>query len=265
MEDYCRLLLEDFLKTSFSTVKVLVEGATTSKGQNSNRKVTLFRYVNGKKVSFPFSDERFYLRGSVEYTNPQLTVEEVQGIIGARLLETCANYFYEHGFREPDDSDVAALVELLKKPTQGFIVPFLLNTDDVEADRYSMNPLKQSIVDSGQSAFPAANVKTDELKIDEAYCKKYDGSLISQKETELIAESLRDCNGSYLDLVDSIKYSQLKDLSVFFGMDLSLFTLRMPISTLKTETKDGLLHYIIKGATAIMRLLKRLTLVWVVV
>ena len=246
MEDYCRLLLEDFLRTSFSTVKVLVEGATTSKGQNSNRKVTLFRYVNGKKVSFPFSDERFYLRGSVEYTNPQLTVEEVQGIIGTRLLETCANYFYEHGFREPADSDVAALMELLKKPTKGYIVPFLLNTDDVEADRYSMNPLKQSIVDSGQSAFPAANVKTDELKIDEAYCKKYDGSLISKKETELIAESLRDCNGSYLDLVDSIKYNQLKDLSVFFGMDLSLFTLRMPISTLKTETKDGLLHYIIK-------------------
>ena len=246
MEDYCRLLLESFLKTSISTVKVLVEGAAASKGQNSDRKVTLFRYVNGKKVSFPFSDERFYLRGSVEYTNPQLTVEEVQGIIGTRLLETCANYFYEHGFRELTDRDVAALMELLKKPTQGYIVPFLLNTDDVEADRYSMNPLKQSIVDSGQSAFPAANIKTDELKIDEAFCKKYDGSLISQIETEIIAESLRDCNGSYLDLVDSIKYNQLKDLSVFFGMDLSLFTLRMPISTLKTETKDGLLHYIIK-------------------
>jgi hypothetical protein len=73
------------------------------KGQNSNRKVTLFRYVNGKKVSFPFLDERFYLRGSVEYTNPQLTVEEVQGIIGTRLLETCANYFYEHGLHQPDD------------------------------------------------------------------------------------------------------------------------------------------------------------------
>ena len=29
-------------------------------------------------------------------------------------------------------------------------------------------------------------------------------------------------------------------------MDLSLYTLRMPISTLKTENKDGLLHYIIK-------------------
>ena len=246
MEDYCRLLLEDFLKTSFSTVKVLVEGVAASKGQNTNRKVTLFRYVDGKKVSFPFSDERFYLRGSVEYTNPQLTIEEVQGIVGTRLLETCANYFHQRGLHEPDGGDVAALSELLKKPTQGYIVPFLLNTDDVETDRYSMNPLKQSIVDSGQSAFPAANVKTDQLKIDQAYLKKYDGTLISQKEATLISESLQTSNGSYLDLVDSIKYSQLNELSEFFGMDLSLYTLRMPLSTLKTETKDGLLHYIVR-------------------
>jgi hypothetical protein len=216
------------------------------KGENSRRKVTLFRYVNGKKVSFPFSDERFYLRGSVEYTNPQLTVEEVQGIVGTRLLETCANYFFERGMRQPNDGDVVAIAELLKKPPQGYIVPFLLNTDDVEADRYSMNPLKQSIVDSGQSAFPAANVKTDQLKIDEAYLKKYDGSLISQKEAVLISESLEDSDGSYLDLVDCIKYHQLKDLSVFFGMDLTLYTLRMPLSTLQTEHKDGLLHYIIR-------------------
>ena len=89
MEDYCRLLLEDFLKTSFSTVKVLLEGAQAAKGQTPNRKVTLFRYVNGKKVSVPFENERFYLRSSVEYTNPQLTVEEVQGIIGTKMLVTC--------------------------------------------------------------------------------------------------------------------------------------------------------------------------------
>jgi hypothetical protein len=246
MEDYCKLLLEDFLNTSFATVNVLVEGAVALRGQNSNRKVTLFRYVNGKKVTFPFPDERFYLRGSVEYTNPQLTVEEVQGIIGTRLLETCANYFYERGLHQPDTGDKVALLELLKKPTQGYIVPFLLNTDDVEPDRYSMNPLKQSIVDSGQSAFPAANVKTDQLKIDGAYLKKYDGSLISKKEGELISEGLANSNGSYLDLVDSIKYSQLKDLSAFFGMDLALYTLRMPISMLKTETKDGLMHHIIQ-------------------
>ena len=151
-----------------------------------------------------------------------MTVEEVQGIVGTRLLETCANYFYVHGLRQPDDGDIVALAELLKKPTQGYIVPFLLNTDDVEADRYSMNPLKQSIVDSGQSAFPAANVKTNQLKIDEAYLKKYDGSLISQKEAALITDSLHASNGSYLDLVDSIKYTQLVELSAFFGMDLAL-------------------------------------------
>jgi hypothetical protein len=246
MEDYCRFLLEDFLKTSFPTVKVLVEGARSAKGKQTNRKVTLFRYVDGKKVSVPFVDERFYLRGSVEYTNPQLTIEEIQGIIGTRLLEACANYFYEQGLHQPNDGDVVVLSELLKKPPQGYIVPFLLNTDDVEADRYSMNPLKQSIVDSGQSAFPAANVQTDQLRIDEAYLKKYDGTLISQKEAELITESLQSNNSSYLDLVDSIKYSQLVELSEFFGMDLSLYTLRMPLSTLQTENKDGFLHYIIR-------------------
>jgi hypothetical protein len=246
MEDYCRFLLEDFLKTSFSTVKVLVEGALTAKGKKTNRKVTLFHYVAGKKVSVPFTDDRFFLRGSVEYTNPQLTIEEVQGIIGTRLLETCANYFYGRGMHQPTDGDLVALAELLKKPTRGFIVPFLLNTDDVEADRYSMNPLKQSIVDSGQSAIPAANIKTDQLKIDQTYLKKYDGTLISQKEANLITESLQASNNSYLDLVDSIKYMQLKELSEFFGMDLSLYTLRMPLSTLQKEDKDGLLHYIIK-------------------
>ena len=92
MDDYCRMLLEDFLKTSFSTVKVLVEGALGAKSKKTNRNVTLFRYVNGKKVSVPFTDERFYLRGSVEYTNPHLTVEEVQGVIGTRLLEACLLY-----------------------------------------------------------------------------------------------------------------------------------------------------------------------------
>lgn len=244
-EDYCKFLLEDFLKTSFSTVKVLVEGAKASNGLNINRKVTLFRIVNGKKVSFHFSDERFYLRGSVEYTNPQLTVEEVQGIVGTRLLETCANYFLEGGFHEPDGSDVSAIAELLHKPSQGYIVPFLLNTDDVEADRYSINPLKQSIVASGQSAFPAANLKTDHLKVDDAYVKKYDGSLISRGEAELLSEGLRNSNGSYLDFCDSIKYQQLEVLSKFFGMDLSMYALRMPLSTLQEENKDGVIHHII--------------------
>jgi hypothetical protein len=245
MEDYCRQLLEDFLKTSFQTVKVLCEGAAASKGQAPNRKVTLFRYIDGKKVSVPFVNERFYLRSSVEYTNPQLTVEEVQGIIGTKMLVAAANYYLQRGLHQPTSDDVTALSELLKKPDEGYIIPFLLNTDDVEADRYSMNPLKQSIVDSGQSAFPVVNITTNGLKIDEAYAKKYDGSMISKKECELITELLRESNDNYLEFCDSLKYIQLKELSAFFGMDLMLYSLRMPLSTLKAENKDGLLHYII--------------------
>jgi hypothetical protein len=245
MEDNCRVLLEDFLRTSFSSVKALVEGARAVNSRKTNRKVNLFRFVEGKKISVPFEDEHFYLRGSVEYTNPQMTVEEVQGVLGTRLLETSANYFFEQGLHQPNNDDISAIIEILKKPPQGYIVPFLLNTDDVEADRYSINPLKKSIVDSGQSAFPVAKIKTDNLKIDESFVEKYDGSLISKKEVTLITDNLRNCNGSYLDLVDSIKYIQLQEMSKFFGIDLSLFSLRMPLSTLQAENKNGLLHHVI--------------------
>ena len=243
-EDYCTLLLEDFLKSSLSTVQVLVDKLSSFKEKKQARTVTLFHYINGKKVSETFQN-RFFLRGSVEYTNPQLTVEDVQGIIGTRLLETCANYFTKTGLHKPDNGDISELSELLKKPPKDYIVPFLLNTDDVEADRYSINPLKHSIVASGQSAFPAANVKTDQLKVDEAYVKKYNGSLISKGEVELLSEGLRNSDGSYMDFCDSVKNKQLEGLSKFFGMDLSLYALRMPLSTLRMENKEGVIHHII--------------------
>ena len=140
-EDYCKMLLEDFLKNSWSTIQVLVEKLTSFKEEKRNRQVSLFHYVDGKKTSVQFGD-RFFLRGSVEYTNPQLTVEEVQGVIGTRLLEVCANYFNKCGLHAPDSADITQLLEVLKKPPEDYIVPFLLNTDDVESDRYSMNPLK---------------------------------------------------------------------------------------------------------------------------
>ncbi len=244
-EDYCKVLLEDFLKNSWLSVKVLVEKLSSFKEEKRTKQVTLFHYVNGQKVNVQFGGNRFFLRGSVEYTNPQLTVEEVQGIVGTRLLEACGNYFEKYGLHEPNSGDIAQLLEILKKPPEDCIVPFLLNTDDVEADRYSMNPLKHSIVASGQSAFPAAYVKIDQLKVDEAFVKKYDGTLISKAEVELLANSLKDDSGSYLDFVDSVKYKQLEQLSKFFGMNLSLYALRMPLSTLQAEGKDGLLHYII--------------------
>ncbi len=244
-EDYCKILLEDFLKSSWLSIKILVEKLHSFKEEKRARKVTLFHYVNGQKVNVQFDGNRFFLRGSVEYTNPQLTVEDVQGIIGTRLLEACGNYFEKYGLHKPDISDISQLLEILKKPPEDYIVPFLLNTDDVEADRYSINPLKHSIIASGQSAFPAANVDSSQLKVDDAFVKKYNGSLISKGEAELISEGLRNSNGSYLDFCDLIKYNQLEGLSNFFGMNLSLFALRMPLSTLQAEEKDGLIHYII--------------------
>ena len=244
-EDYCRILLEDFLKNSWNSIKVLVESLASFRAEKRIRQITMFHYVNGQKVNVQFNGDRFFLRGSVEYTNPQLTVEEIQGIIGTRLLEVCGNYFDKCGLHTPDASDISQLSELLKKPKDGYIVAFLLNTDDVEPDRYSINPLKQSIVDSGQSAFPSAYLKTDKLKIDEAYVKKYDGSLISKTEAQLITDCLKTANGSYLDLVDSVKYKQMEQYSEIFGINLSLYALRMPLSTLQAENQDGLVHHII--------------------
>jgi hypothetical protein len=49
-EDYCGLLLEDFLKNSWESIRVLVGKLRVFKGEKGNRKVTLFHYVNGEKV-----------------------------------------------------------------------------------------------------------------------------------------------------------------------------------------------------------------------
>jgi hypothetical protein len=240
------MLVENFLKTSWSCcIKVVVEKLANWGTETAGRPVSLFRFKNNQRVNSTFDGSHFFLRSSVEYSNPQLTVEEVQGVIAARLLEVCGNYFYEKGLREPEAGDIAELCERLKQPPQGRIIAFLLNTDDIEPDRYSMNPLKQSLVTSGQSAFPSANVKTDNLKVDEQFVAKYDGTLISKSEAELLADHLTNANGSYLDFSDSVKYAQLEKLSDIFGMDLMLPALRMPLATLQTETKEGMLHHVI--------------------
>jgi hypothetical protein len=245
LDDLCRMLVEDFIKSSWSCVKIIVEKFANFEGEKSRKPVSLFRFKNGQRVNSTFEGNHFFLRGSVEYSNPQLTVEEVQGIIGTRMLEVCGNYFHDYGLHEPNTNDVDQICEALKKPPQGSLVPFLLNTDDVEPDRYSMNPLKASIVTSGQSAFPAAYVKTEELAIDKQFVNKYDGTLISKSEAELMNRHLESSENSYLDMVDSVKYAQMEKLSEAFGIDLCLYSLRMPLATLEAEAKDGLLHHII--------------------
>ena len=245
-DDPCRVLLADFLKTSWPCVTTIVEKFKAFKEEELKRKpISLFRFKNGQKVNRVFEGSNFFLRSSVEYSNPQLTLEEVQGIIGARMLETCGNYFLNYGLREPDANDTVEICEALKKPSEGPIIAFLLNTDDIEPDRYSMNPLKESIVDSGQSAFPAAYVRTEKLRIDPQFVDKYEGNLICKREVEPINGQLENAKGSYVDFVDSVKYAQMEELAETFGVDLGLCALRMSIATLQAETKDDLLHHVI--------------------
>jgi hypothetical protein len=244
-DDLCRILVESFLKSSWPCVKTIVDKLASFKEEKVGRNVSFFRFKSDQRIYKTFDGSHFFLRGSVEYSNPQLTVEELQGIIGARMLEVCGNYFSDCGLHQPDNNDVAQVCEALKEPPKGSIVAFLLNTDDVEPDRYSMNPLKSSLMTSGQSAYPAAYVKTESLAVDPQFVDKYEGTLISRGEARLVSNYLQSAKSSYLDFVDSVKYAQLDNLSEVFGMDLSLYSLRMPLATLQAETKDGLLHHII--------------------
>jgi hypothetical protein len=247
--DLSRIIVEDFLKTSWPCVEAIVKELSTFKA-NPETRTQLFYFKNGQRNDVTLDGRTFFLRASVEYSNPQLTVEEVQGIIAARLLETCGNYFHQSGLHQPSEKDTDEICETLKKPPQGTIVPFLLNTDDIEPDRYSMNPLKGSIVDSGQSAFPSATVKTEKLEIDQKFAQKYEGSLFCKTEVERIARHLKTCDNSYMNMVDQTKYEHLEILSQSFGMDLCLLSLRMPLTILEKESPEGLLHHIIRETHA---------------
>jgi hypothetical protein len=239
-----KMLVEDFLKNSWPCVEAIVAELATFK-EEPRRKVSLFYVKNSQRNKVELDGRHFFLRTSVEYANPQLTVEEVQGIVAARLLEACGNYFHQYGLHQPDQKDKDAICELLKKPSQGSIVPFLLITDDVEPDRYSINPLRESIVNSGQSAFPAAKVRKENLEIDKKFVEKYEDSLVCRSEVERIARFLDSGDDKYVDLVDAAKFDHLESLSNLFGINLSIYAMRMPLAMLEKEKRDGLLHFIV--------------------
>lgn len=243
--DLAKMLVNDFLKNSWSCVEALVRELANFKG-DEKKKVQFYCFRNGRMNDVILDGSHFFLRSSVEFSNPQLTVEEVQGIISARLLEVCGNYFHKHGLHQADDRDVDQICELLNKPPQDLVISFLLNTDEIEPDRYSMNPLKESIVNSGQSAFPAKSVKTEQLKIDENFVQKYEGSLISKAEVELVINHLETCNNNYMNMVDAVKYDQLELLSQSFGINLFLCSFRMPLTILEKEANAGFLHHVVR-------------------
>lgn len=240
-----RYLVQAFLRSSSACVDRLME-TLLAFNKAASLNVKLYRFEGEEKREISFSGERFFLRTSLEYSNPQLTVEEVQGIIAVRILEVCAHYFRERKISGFDSGDIDEICELLRTPPSGVIVPFILNADDVEADRYSMNPLKSSILKSGQSAFPAASVDVGKLEVDQGFLSKYQGTLISQKEIELIDHCLDYVSRSYLDFVDMVKYNQLSELSGIFGIDLCLPSLRLPLEALAAEGEGGVIKSIIE-------------------
>jgi len=242
-----KTILEDFLRNSRPCIQAIVEQLRQFEVYQSE-KVHLQEVMKNQVRDAIFDGDHFFLRSSVEYSNPQLTLEEVQGIIAAKLIEVCGNYFYLHNFHETSNEDVTEICKMLEEPSGGRIVSFLLNTDDVEPDRYSVNPLRESLVRSGQSAFPSAFVRTNDLKIDEKFMKKYEGSLISGSEAELIKYCLANCGDIYVNMVDAVKHEQLRMLSESFGIDLCLPVMRMPLQVLEKENTDGLLHHIIGEA-----------------
>lgn len=243
--DLTEIIVKSFLLDSWKCVEAMVKELDGfKKAEKTKTRQFDFRDKRANKVTL--DNGHFFLRASVEYSNPQVTIEEVQGIVAARVLEVCGNYFSDYGLHETDKKDIDQICETLKKPPKGAAISFLLNTDDVEPDRYSANPLRESIVNSGQSAFPSATVKTNGLKIDDNFVRKYEGVLISNKEVALINRYLQTSNDSYVDMVDAVKYEQLESLSEAFGIDLCINSMRMPLETLEKESRDGLLHYIIR-------------------
>lgn len=238
-------LVRNFLESSSGCLEVLHEKLSTFKG-DAEGYVVLYRFEGKKKTVVQFDRKDFFLRTSTEYSNPQLTVEDVQGIISARLLEACGHYLKERDIGGIESSDVIEICELLRKPPSGNFIPFLLNADDVEPDRYSVNPLRSSILKTGQSSFPAASVSVEDLEIDLEFFSKYEGTLISKKEIDLIDYCLNCSPDSYVDLADMVKYSQLRELSEFFGIDLNLPSLRLPLGALADEGQDGIIKSIIE-------------------
>jgi hypothetical protein len=246
MLDPIESLLRDFLSTSATSLQTLVHELTLYNRENRN-KVTFSLFQNGKSREVEFEGDHFFLRTSTEYSSPQLTLEELQGIIAARLLEVCGNYLENKGKRDLEHQDVMEIAENLRKPPQGRIIPFVLNTDEIEPDRYSNNPFRNSILTSGQSAFTVASITTSKLKIDPNFCSKYLGSLIAPNEVDFIQQHLHD-KERYLDFVDLMKGDSLKQLSEILGIHLTLPIKRMPLAILAKEKRTDPIHLTISNS-----------------
>lgn len=240
-------LIEEFFWTSRPAIEALA-ARIRSGGFGHPAEISMFCFRDGHQTEVMIPPGKFLLRTSVEYANPQLTLEELQGIVIARILEVTGAFVAHHPHLRLDAEDIHEMARLLEEPPLGEVVPFLLNVDDIEADRYSINPFRRSIVESGQSAKAVALVKTEGLHQDPDFFARYSNSLVTTLDSGCIEAHLKDNSASrYIDLVDSVKYDQLQDASAVLGMDLAIPALRMPLTTLNSESPYGPLHRIISA------------------
>lgn len=251
-------LVEQFLDSSWDSVESLAR-ALAGPGPTRRGTTDLFRFHGGRRESVPVPAGSFLLRTSVEYANPQLTLEELQGILLARLLEVCGSAARGATPARPTASDLPAIAARLAEPPRGEVVPFVLNVDDIEPDRYSVNPLRASVGATHQSARAVADVEIDGLELDPAFLDRYRGKLIAESDARVIEEELRaDPRSSYVDLVDRVKYRQLEGIGSALGIDLGIPALRMPLATLRAETPSGTVHQLVSAAHRDVATLRRL-------
>ena len=241
-------ILEQFHADSWSAVESL---ARTLEGPTSSRtgSTELFRFRGGTREAVRASPKSFLLRTSVEYANPQLTLEELQGILLARLLEVSAPFARDHAGQRPGPADLGEMAARLREPPGPDVIPFVLNVDDIEPDRYSVNPMRTSIVATGQSARAVADTQLHGLALDVPFLERYRGRLVTDADATLLQEELgAHPNASYLDLVDRVKYRQLEQTGAGLGLDLSIPALRMPLTTLREESPTGTIHRLVSAA-----------------
>ena len=108
MVDLCRALVEDSLRSSSQCVEAITQEIADLESL-IRTKTDLYYFKGGKRSDIALDGQNFFLRTSVEYSNPQLTVEEIQGIIAARMLECCGNYAHKSGLQKDKGQSCQAL------------------------------------------------------------------------------------------------------------------------------------------------------------
>ena len=81
--DLCRKIVEAFLKDPNICIESIVKRIRESR---EDREVEV-RLFYEKDHETTLDDNNFFLRSSVEYSNPQITVEELQGIVAVEEFE----------------------------------------------------------------------------------------------------------------------------------------------------------------------------------